>query len=177
MSSWYHDSGATSHAEYRLLPVRAFHGAVLRAYQGMRRTQACVRVILPVRIFGAVDATREVWCCKVADNTLPRVDCQDREILLRPARPWLLGVDPTRHKGLWLSQSLIFSFLVGLTDDEVPLSAYICKASIGQKCTGTKANEAHQLLRDLKQEVKKEKKYYEEYEDYEPRPEDAHSYE
>lgn len=174
MSSWYQDSGAVSHAEYRLVPVRTFHTAVLRAYEGMRRTQCCVRVVLPERVFGAGDPLREVWCCKVADNTAPRVNCQDREILLRPARPWLLGVDPIRHKGPWLSLSLIYSFIAGLTDEEVALVDYRCKASIGQKCTGTKANEAHQLLRDLKQEVKKEKKYYEE---YEPMPEDAHSYE
>jgi hypothetical protein len=56
---------------------------------------------------------------------------------------------------------------------EVPLQDYRCRASIGQKCTGIKANEVHQLLRDLKQEVKKEKKYYEE---YDPTPEDALSY-
>lgn len=170
MSSWYHDSGAPTHCEYRLIPVRAFHAAVLRAYEGMRRSQSCVRVVLPQGIFGVLDPLREVWCCKVADNTLPRVNCQDREILLRIARPWLLGVDPGRHKGPWLSTCLIYSFIAGLTDEEVALGDYKCKASIGQKCTGTKANEAHQLLRELKQEVKKERKYYEE---YEPMPEDA----
>jgi len=174
VSTWFQESAALSHSDYRLAPVRAFHDAALRAYRGMRRTQACVRVILPVSIYGPVDPLREVWCCKVADNTLPRVICQDREILLRPVREWLLGVDQTRHGGLWLSRSLIYSFLAGLDDVEVPLKDYRCKASIGQKCTGIKANEVHQLLRDLKQEVKKERKRY--YDEYEPSPEDSIGY-
>lgn len=172
MSKWYREAAEDSLREYRLYDVKAFHAAALRAYAGMRRTQICARLMLPPRYFVMSDRpATQVWCCKVADNTPPRVTCQDREIILTVIQPWLLGVCPKIHKGKWLSRALIYSFLAGEDDEVVPENNYICKASIGLKCIGKKANELHQMMRelksDLKKEVKKEPRYWEEWGEHE----------
>ena len=125
----------------------------------------CVEVKLERRYFGEiVDLRQTVWCCRVADNTPPRVACEDRELTLRIVQPYLMGVDPKKHGGPWLSRAMIFSFLVGLTDHQAADVNFVCKCALGLVCPGKKANEAHQLLRDVEAETKKEKKVYQAYE-------------
>lgn len=163
MSRWYSDAGSPDLSEYRHLDLRSFHTAVIRSYRAMRSAQACISVILNPRYFGVIeDPKLQVWCCRTSDNTAPRVTCQDREIILRPVREWLFGVEPKQHKGIWLSRALIYSFMAGLDDKPIPLASYLCRRSVGEPCTGKKANEAHQLLREGKK--KERKQYYAEYE-------------
>lgn len=82
---------------------------------------------------------------------------------LRIARPWLLGVEPKVHNGGWFTRELIWSFIAG-GNSPVPDSKYSCKCALGLVCPGRKANEAHQMMRDLKKESRKEHKTYPTYE-------------
>jgi hypothetical protein len=149
MSNWYADSAQNSLSSLDFGDVRAFHDAALRSFIAMQRSQACVEVLLPQRYFGpmwAPQAKREprdqVWCCKVADNTPPRLVCEDRELVLRVVDDFLIGVDPLKHGGLWLSRALLYSFLAGGAE-EVPHPKYRCRRPLGFECSGTKAADGH----------------------------------
>lgn len=164
-TEWFDKAAAPTTADYNLAEIRSFHTAVIRAYAGMQRTQRCAEVLLRSRHFGAdVPLRRTVWCCKGADNTPPRVACEDRELTLRIVTPYLFGTDLIKHGGPWLSVSLVFSFLAGNTSLVAAEQNFVCLRPLGCLCPGKKANEAHQVLRDLELDKKKEKKAYVRYE-------------
>jgi hypothetical protein len=124
----------------------------------MKRQQQCTEVRFNPKFFDLnwADPHQKVWFCKVADNTAPRITCQDRELVLRPVREWLMGVDPIIHGGPWLSKDLILSFLVGLESEPIAEGCFVCKRILTGECPGRKANEAHLCERDVKKAVKKE---------------------
>jgi hypothetical protein len=165
LTTWFSKTGAVSNAEYLNSDVRAFNTAMVRAYACMQRAQTCVEVVLPRHYFGRIEILRHtVWCCRVSDNTAPRIACEDRELTLRIVRPYLMGVDASKHGGPWLSRALIYSFLAGLSDYQASDDNFVCRCALGLLCPGKKANEAHQLQRDLKLADGKEKKKYVMYE-------------
>lgn len=178
MSSWLVTAGAQTLSGYACGDLRIFSACVQRAYEGMRRTRSCTQVLLPPRYFGVVDSPEhQVWCCKIADNTPPRLACGDRELFLRidaPAsifkggnpkytpherarkyvsdtkRPWFFGVDAAVHGGPWFSRDLIYSFLVGLEDDVIPEAKFACKAALGRPCGGVEASVFRKPLKPRK---------------------------
>jgi len=118
--------GLSTPVDYGCSPVRLFSKALVRAYDGMRRTQEDAWIIISPRTF-PTQAIREMipvipW---TNDDGPPVVICQGRELYLRPVyrerrgkmkrilHETLMGVDSHKHGGEWLSLYLVQSFLVG----------------------------------------------------------------
>lgn len=100
--------------EYRLEALKVFSVALCRAYEGMRRSRVDARVVLPSSIF-PTQISREFvpYVPQVKDSEPYVAVCQDRALYLRPVNSFMMGVDIDAHGGSWLSEYLMWLFLVG----------------------------------------------------------------
>lgn len=106
--------GARTPAEYHLPVVRLFNQALLRAHSGMRSSQSRVRVWLSAQHFPlSIYPEYHAYLEHAQDNARARVLCQDRELLVSPLSPSIMGLCPDRHGGPYLSLALVYTFLVG----------------------------------------------------------------